>query len=98
MSNRASKEIESLQKLDELTASYDGILEFLLSENLMTREEGKAIRSSSEIPKMIHTKLSVLSRTNKLQLLEYEWIVLPIERVKLTIITDRMSKEFSYGY
>ena len=98
MSNRASREIQALQRLDELTASYDAILEFMLSENLITREEGKAIRSSSEIPKVIHTKLSALSKANKLQLLEYEWIVLPMERVKLTIITDRMSKEFSYGY
>jgi len=98
MSSRASKEIECLARLDELTASYDGILEFLHSEDLISREDAKAVRSSSEIPKVIYTMLTSLSKTNKLQLLELEWVVLPVERVKLTIITDRMSKEFSYGY
>jgi hypothetical protein len=96
--SRASKEIECLMKLDELTPSYDGIIEFLQSEDLLSREEGKAIRSSSEVAKRVHEKLAVLSKTKKLQLLEYEWNVLPIERIKLMIVTDRVSKEFSYNY
>ena|ERR1035437_5550502 len=97
MSSRSSKEIECLARLDELTASYDGVLEFLHSEDLISREDAKAIRSSSEIPKMIHTRLATLSRTNKLQLLEYFWQVLPNELIKVTIVTDRVHKEFSYG-
>jgi len=96
--SRASKEIECLVRLDELTPTYDGLLEFLQHEDMLTREEAKAIRSSSEMPKLIHTRLTTLSKTNKLQLLEYEWIVLPIERIKIVIITDRVSKEFSWNY
>jgi hypothetical protein len=98
MSVRSSKEIESLARLNELISAYDSILEFLLAENLISREEVKAIKSSSETPKVLHTKLAHLSKTLKLQLLEYEWVVLPLERVKITIVTDRDSKEFSYGY
>ena|ERR1035437_2473534 len=96
--SRSSKEIECLMKLDELTPSFDGILEFLYSENLLSREESKAIRSASGVAKLIHTKLAVLSKTNKLQLLEYEWVILPVERVKVMIVTDRVSREFSFNY
>jgi hypothetical protein len=96
--NRASREIECLAKLDSLTPSYDGIIEYLHSEDLLSREEGKAMRSSADVAKVLHTKLASLSKSNKLQLLEYEWVVLPVERMKITIITDRMSKEFSHGY
>ena len=96
--SKAGKEIECLQKLDELTSCYDELLEFLQSEKLLTREESRAIRSSADIAKMIHTKLLVLSKTDKLQLLEFMWEVLPIERIKITIITDRMTKELAYGY
>jgi len=56
------------------------------------------MRSSADVAKVLHTKLASLSKSNKLQLLEYEWVVLPVERMKITIITDRMSKEFSHGY
>ena len=95
---KASKEIECLARLDELTPSYDGILEFLQSENLLSREESKAIRSSAEISKKIYILLLNLSKTNKFQLLEYEWILLPVERIKLTIVTDRSNKEFSFNH
>ena len=67
-------------------------------EDLLSGEEARAIRSSSEMPKMIHVKLATLSKANKLQLIEYSWQVLPVELIKVTIITDRAQKEFSFGY
>jgi hypothetical protein len=97
MSRAANAQIECLKRLDELTASYDAMIEFLQSEDLLTREEGKAIRSSSEIPKMLHSKLATLSKTNKLQLLEYEWIMLPAESIRITVVTDRASREFTWS-
>lgn len=96
--SKANREIECLTRLDELIASYDAILEFLQQEDLLTRQEAIAMRSSSDVAKMINIKLSTLSKTNKIQLLEYAWEVLPVERVKISIVTDRVSKEFSYGY
>ncbi len=98
MSNKRSKEIECLMRLDELNAIYDEILDFMNKEDLITRPEAVAIRSSSEIPKMIHAKLQTLSKANKIQLLEYEWVILPMERIKIVVVTDRNSREFSYGF
>ena len=96
--SRASKQIECLIRLDELVASYDSILEFMRAEDLISRDEVRAVLTSSEVPKAIQTRLDALSKTNKIQLLEYTWEVLPVERIKIVIITDRNNKEFSYNY
>ena len=96
--SKASREIECLKRLDELMATYDELLEFLCAEDMLSRLEAKAIRSSSEVPKVIHTKLAALSKSNRLQLLEYFWQVLPTELIKITIITDRAHKEFEWNH
>jgi hypothetical protein len=78
-------------------ATNTTILEFLVAEDLMTREERKGVLASSDVPKAIHTFLAKM-KGKQLQLLEYEWTLLPEERLKITIITDRNSKEFSFNY
>lgn len=95
---KTRKEIECLCRLQEVNASYEDILVFLLAENMITKEEIKVIRSSSEVPKRLQAHLANLSKANKLQLLEYEWTILPVERIKLVIVTDRDSREFSYNF
>lgn len=94
--NRSSKEIECIARLDELTSSNDTILEFLKLESLISPEETKAWYMAQDRAKWLWLHLGNLSKANKLQLLEYKWEVLPVERLKLYIVTDRNSKEFSY--
>lgn len=96
--NRKSDEIKCLSRLDTLTPSYDAILDFLLGENLITKDEVKAYRSAADVAKVLHTHLAATSKANKLQLLEYSWEILPVERIKILIVTDRNNKEFSYNF
>jgi hypothetical protein len=95
--NKTNLEIKCLARLDELLATNDSIMEFLVSEELMTREERKAFMLSADIPKVLQGFMASL-KGNKIQLLAYEWTVLPEERLKVTIITDRNSREFSYNF
>jgi len=97
MSIKLNYEIKCLARLDELMATNLNMLEFLVAEDLMTREERKGILASSDVSKSIHTFLAKM-KGKQLQLLEYEWVLLPDERLKVTIITDRNSKEFSFNY
>jgi hypothetical protein len=98
MMSKASKEIECLIRLDELISCYEDIMDFLIKEDLLTKEEARGIRSSSEMPKNIRMKLAELSKAKKLQLLEYNWQILPVELIGVNIVTDRSGVEFSYGY
>jgi hypothetical protein len=95
--SKLNSEIKCLARLDELLASNESIMEFLVAEDLMTREERKALLASSDVPKSLHGFLGKM-KGKQLQLLEYEWTVLPEERLKVTVITDRNSKEFSFNY
>lgn len=92
-----NKEIQCLARLDELMATNGTIMEFLVAEDLMTKEQRKGLLASSDVAKSLQTYLAAM-KGKQLQLLEYEWVVLPQERLKVTIITDRNSKEFSFNY
>lgn len=92
------KEIECIARLTSLNGATDDILQHLMEENLIDKTQVKAIRLSSEPHKDMYIMLKALQLNNKLQLLEYEWHVLPIERIKLTIVTDKTQKEFTYNF
>lgn len=97
--NKTSREIECLGRIETTGIGVlDMIMEFLMGENLMDKEQRRTMLAGSAIPKSLHTHLASLSREGKLQLLEYEWTLLPIERIKITVVTDRNSKEFTYNH
>jgi len=96
--NKTSEEIKCLSRLDSLIASYDAVMDFLLEEKLISKDEIKSYRSSADVAKVLHTHLALLSKDSKLQLLEYSWEILPVERIKLLVVTDRAQREFSFGY
>jgi hypothetical protein len=95
--SKTDLEIKCLARLDELLASNDSIMEFLIAEELLNKEQRKAIKSSHDIAKALQLFLASM-KGNKLQLIEYEWVLLPEERLKVTLVTDRNNREFSFNY
>jgi predicted nucleic acid-binding protein len=94
---KAGREMECLERLENLTGQLEDILVFLKLENLIDDNAIKKVRTSSNSPKEVREVLSQLKTDGKLQLLRYEWNVLPVENILITIITDRNQKEFSYN-
>ncbi len=80
--------------MQSLTPMFEELIAFLLQEFLLSKEELKAIRVSPEQARMLQAKLAALSDERLLQLLEYEWTLLPTERIRINIVTDRGFKEF----
>jgi hypothetical protein len=64
---------------------------------LLTKEQRKGMNASPDVPKVLQAYIASM-KGNKLQLLEFEWIFLPVERIKITIITDRNTGEFTYNF
>jgi hypothetical protein len=95
--NKTRKEIECLNRLQELTQQRDNILQFLLSENLIDSAKVAYVRQSPDSNKELQYSLKDLQTAQKLQLLEYEWTILPVENIRLYIITDRSQMEFVYN-
>lgn len=95
--SRTTLEIECLDRLHGLTGLRDQILSFLVEESVITKDDTKTIFTSSNQSKATQELLNKLKQKNLIQLLEYEWVVLPVERIKVTIVTDRNSQEFTFG-
>jgi hypothetical protein len=95
--NQVRRQIECLNKLQSLNGGISDIFEFLYSETLLTREQIHFIKSCPDVGKVMQVRLAAMCKEGKIQLLEYEWNILPIERIKITIVTDKSSKEFEFG-
>lgn len=95
--SRVQKEIECLNRLHFLTQQLDDILLFLKFENLIDDTTVKNIRSGSDHAKDIQILLRDLQTNHKLQMLTYEWSILPIENICISIVTDRSHKDFIFN-
>lgn len=96
---RARTEIECLERYSDLMGGLGELLAFLVSEKLSSMEELNKIKgNSTSTCKAMCLLLKELQSKDKLQLLDYEWHLLPVERIKITLVTDRAKKEFVYNY
>lgn len=95
--SRIKKEINCLNRLQELTGQLQDILDFLKLEGLVDDNQVRSIRQSADHPKEIQAILRDLQVRQKIQMLQYEWTVLPVENIIITIITDRNQKEFIFN-
>ena len=91
----SKRETECIKRLQSLSPVYEELIQFLVQEYLLSSEELKVIKNSPEQGKLLQAKLALLSDERKLQLLEFEWTILPTERIRINIVTDRGFKEFT---
>jgi hypothetical protein len=75
----------------------DEIINFLKEQKLINDFQVSAMTNDSDKAKYLHNLLETLKREDKLLLLDYEWTILPVERLKLTIVTERIQREFIYN-
>jgi len=88
------REIECLKRLQEISPIYEELVQFLIQELLLDKEEYKNIKTTSEQARVLQAKLFALCEQRKLQLLEYEWHILPVEHIRLTMVSTNGFKEF----
>ena len=97
MSQIVANQINCLQRLQDTTGQLEDILTFLKLEQLVDDNQIKSVKLGADHAKEIQQILRDLQVRNKLQLLMYEWNVLPVENIMISIITERNSKEFTYN-
>ena len=93
------KEIQCLARLFDLTKCQHDMLEFLISEKLVTKDSVYNLYNSDPriLPKAIHEILTSLKDDELVQLIDYTWNILPVENICVTIISDTDKKEFIYS-
>lgn len=95
--SRTSKEIECLKRLHQLTSQLSDIVTFLKQEGLVDDNQMRSLQQSSDFPKDVQFMLRNLQVTQRLQLLSYNWSVLPAENIDIHIITNRDSRNFVFN-
>ena len=93
------KKIECLELLIKKLKCRTEFLQFLVGEKLITDDvmantlHGQHFTHSTAI----FTILNDLQKSEKLQLVDYEWTILPKELIRLTLVTESARKEFTYS-
>ena len=92
------KTIEALNRLFAVLNCRTDILQHLKDEKLITDDVMQTLLNehhTTHAPK-IASLLSEMQKSEKLQLVDYEWTILPKEYLKLTIVSRNSKKEWIY--
>jgi hypothetical protein len=93
------RRIEFLNRIFDLLKCRTLILNFLKEEKLITDDVVQTLLNEHHTvhASRIATLLAELAKQDKLQLVDYEWTILPTEHLKLTLITAHNKKEFEFN-
>lgn len=92
------KKVECIKRLFKKNQSYYEICNWLLEQKLTTAQEVSEYTRDQERAEFLYNKFEKEFKEERFMLLDYEWSVLPLEQIKITIVTEREEKVFSYGH
>lgn len=92
------RKIDCLNRLFELTKCRTEVLQYLKSEKIITDDVMAGILHGNHNTHstQIATLLQECAKKETVQLVDYEWTILPKELIRLTIVTANSKKEFLY--
>jgi hypothetical protein len=92
------KKIEFLNRLFELLGCRTDILVWLKEEKLMSDDAVQTLLNENHATHAakLASILAELQKADKLQLVDYEWTILPNELMKLTAVSRNTKKEWVY--
>ena len=92
------RKIKCMERLIELLHCKAEIVQFLKDEKVISDDEMQTIlhRNHTTHSTLITGLLDDCVKTDKLQLVDYEWSILPKELVKLTIVSKNAKKEWVF--
>lgn len=77
---------------------YEELAEYLVFNKLAILTDVRAAIHPQERAELILISLKRAADEEKLLLLDFEWKILPIEQIKITCVSPREEKLFTYGY
>lgn len=93
-----NKRIECIKRLLFLAHSYEDMCEWFVEQKFLEASFLEALTRDQERAEVILEELLKLERDNKLILLDFFWTVLPLEQIKIIVVTHKEMKEFTFGY
>ena len=93
-----NKKIECILRLLKKEESYVDIVNWLIELKIVILQDAKSQTRDQEKAEFLYYSFKKGVESEKIQLLDYEWTVLPLEQIKITCVTEREKKEFTYGH
>lgn len=93
-----NRKIECILRLLKKEESYSDIANWLIEQKIVVLEDAKGQTREQEKAEFLYHALKKGVEIEKIQLLDYEWTVLPLEQIRITCVTEREKKEFTYGH
>ena len=91
--------LRKLAALRELTSNSVGVMDIvgdLVNEGVLTKADREAVSVVEDKCEKLFILMELANRNGKVQLMNYDWQLLPTQRVKLLIVTDATTKEYLY--
>lgn len=85
-------------RLMHLNSSFDHIKNFLIEEKIVKKEEYVGAATDNMKAEVTYLTLKRALEEEKVMLADFEWIILPKEQIRITIVTPDIHKEFSFGF
>ena len=90
------RKVRALDRLFKLSNCFAELAQVLVEDKVLTQQQIRSVYDAS-FTQYYHDLLEHALREEKLDILDYEWQVLPFERIKLTLVTPMRHKEFLYS-
>lgn len=91
-----NSKIDCLERMFKLAQNMGDLVNFLYDEKLITKSDVENVGKEPDKARTVYEILQRLKEEDKLLLLDYEWTILPIERIKVSIVTEAVAREFTY--
>jgi len=92
-----NKKVDCIMRLLVKNECYMDICAWLIEQKFTELSEVQTKIRLQERAEFIYFILKEAEEKEKLMLLDFEWTILPLETIKITCVTEREKKEFTYG-
>lgn len=91
---KSLRKLQVIKNITSMTISATDIAADLRSAGVFTDSVLNDIKNTREKEEALLLAIEKASKDGKIDLLEYEWTILPVERCKITILTPFGIKEY----
>lgn len=91
-----STQRQCFDRLLTVGTCYPELKAFMLDEGFLTKSDLPFLLTAEKKPKFLLEKLLEAQDKGLIQLMSFEWSLLPTERIHLQIVTARSTQNFSY--
>jgi len=91
------QEIDCLARLFEIGPYMEEIVEYFVLEGIMKKEDVPFLKTHPDRAKYLQGFIARARESNLLLMADFEWQILPYERIRIYCVTARLAKEFLYS-